>query len=80
MRMAFEVVILRLHDGKLPEPVFCRSNNPTVRLRRDAITCAWVRLEMPEASSPMLTSRLWWEPFSIAPQCPRMAWSKVASS
>jgi len=58
MRMAFEGVILRLHDGKLPVPFFCRSNNPRVRLRSEAIMCACVRLEMPEASSPMLTSRL----------------------
>jgi len=58
MRMAFEGVILRLHDGKFPVPFFSRPNNPRVRLRSEAIMCACVRFEIPEASSPMLTSRL----------------------
>ena len=31
---------------------------------------AWGRLEMPDASSPMLTSRRWCEPFSIPSQLP----------
>jgi len=56
--MALDGVILRLQEGKvLLSRCFCRSYNPSARLRNEAITCACVRLEMPEASSFMLTSR-----------------------
>jgi len=57
--MASDTVILLLQVGNDVVLVpFCLSNNPSVRLRRDAIMCACVRFDIPEASSPMLTSRL----------------------
>jgi len=74
--MASDTVIFLLQDGNEVEPVsFCRSNSPSVRLRRDAIMCACGRFEIPEASSPMLTSLLWGNRFRPRPSA--RAWHRV---